>query len=491
MAEEARAVSDPLLMAVDLGSSFLKTALFNRQGRLVAGARRAYTERRPATGQIEQDPDEWLTLVADTLEEFREAGIQTARVAGLGLSARGANAIFIDDGGAVLAPCWLDRRASTAAQELARQVGADLDYQTRRLASNTYHFRRQFPDAFPRLAHPLFVKDFLLYRLTGAIATDPSSGPPNGVWPARLWDAVGVPVARLPPVRPHTDVGGTLTAGAAEQLGLTAGLPVGIGGHDGACANIGAGAILPGQSCLTIGTQGVARTIASRPPVHARERRISPYHFLPGRWCCSGDLPRLGAAPTMVAQLLVGGATPGEEPNAALTEAATQVAPGAGGVLYLPFPSGQICPELRPDARAGFLGMAADTARSQLYRAALEGTAYAFRSAIERQQEIGLRVDDIRLSGGGAQNQLWAQILADVLNAPLTVVEPEEGARGAAMLLAVAIGWFRSVEDVAAAWLRPAARYTPSADAVPYERLYRRFRYMADAVYAAERSAPA
>jgi xylulokinase len=130
--------------------------------------------------------------------------------------------------------------------------------------------------------------------------------------------------------------------------------------------------------------------------------------------------------------------------------------------------------------------MSAETTRADLYRAALEGVACAFRSVVERQREVGLRVDDIRLSGGGARNDLWARIFAEVLDAPLTVVEPEEGTRGAAMFLAVGLGWFSSPEEAATTWVRPVARYEPSADAEAYERIYRRFRRLGEAVYAAE-----
>jgi xylulokinase len=480
-------LADSLILSIDLGSSFLKVAAFDRAGRIVARASRAYETRRPAPGRAEQDPDAWIELLVDAVNSLWDPGATPRDVAGVGLSARGALAVFLDRGGQVLAPCWVDGRARESAAILREIVGADLDYQTRRLASQVFHLRRTDPGTFDRLHRPLFAKDFLLYRLTGTVATDPSSGPPEGIWPARLWNAVEFPVERLAPVRPHTEIGGTLTRAMGERLGLPAGLPVGVGGHDGACANTGVGAILSGQTCFTLGTQGVARTISDVPP--PRGRGVSPYHYLPGRWCCSGDLVLAGGAPTLVGRLL---AETADDPaaiahlHADLTRIARRAAPGANGVTYLPFPGGTVSPEVRPESRAAFLGMSAETTRADLYRAALEGVACAFRSVVERQREVGLRVDDIRLSGGGARNDLWARIFAEVLDAPLTVVEPEEGTRGAAMFLAVGLGWFSSPEEAATTWVRPVARYEPSADAEAYERIYRRFRRLGEAVYAAE-----
>lgn len=478
-----------LVLAVDAGSSFLNTAVFDRAGQLVGRTSRPYATIHPAPGFAEQDPETWIALIESTVDELRESGIPLDRLAGIALSARGGLAIFLDAQGQVLDSCWVDRRATGCANILADLVGEDLDYQTRGLASKAYFLRHNSPERFERLRYPLFARDFIQFRLTGTIATDPSSGPPNGVWPRRLWEAVGLPVDRLAVVRPHTELAGALTPAAANRLGLAPGLPVGIGGHDGACANAGAGAIRHGQVCLTLGTQGVARAVTSRVPANARQRRISPWNFLPGRWCCSGDLVLAGAAPTLVAALLE---VPGEADGSidgrhqSLSTAAENSPPGSGGVIYLPFPSGQVSPELRPNARGAFIGMSAGTTQADLYRASLEGVAFAFRSVVERERAIGLEVDDIRLSGGGARNPLWVQIMSDVLGEPLTVVEADEGARGAAMFLAVGLDWYRSPEDVAEEWVRPVRRVDPTSGSIVYERVYRRYCSLADAVYAAD-----
>jgi xylulokinase len=482
-------VADEIILAVDAGSSFLKTAVFDREGRVVARTERPYETRQPRAGQAEQDPDSWLDLLASSVAELCARAVDAGKIAGIGLSARGGLAVFLDAAGQVLVPVWLDNRAAAVVPELAAIVGEDLDPRTRRLASKTYYFRLNYPDRFARLRRPLFVRDFLQYRLTGTIATDPSSGPPEGEWSRRHWDAVGFPVEQLTPIRLHTDVAGTLTAATARQIGLKSGIPVGVGGHDGACANAGAGAIRPGQVCLTLGTQGVARAVASEVPAEARGRQIAPWRFLPGRWCCSGDLVLAGAAPTLVARLL--SPSPLEPPrhdatHERLTSAARDVEPGCGGVIYLPFPGGQVSPEHRPEARAAFVGMSAETTPAELYRACLEGVACAFRSIVEREREIGLSLNDFRLSGGGARNSLWTQIMADVIGETITVVEGDEGARGAAIFLAVGLGWFASPEDAAAAWVNPVATIRPSADSSAYEKVYGRYRQLADAIYAVE-----
>jgi xylulokinase len=484
-------VNGELILAVDAGSSSFKTAIFDRDGRALARASRSYQTRHPAPDRAEQDPDDWLELLASSIAELRGHGVDLDALAGLGLSARGGLAVFLDADGEVLEPVWLDGRATTAAAEIAARVGEDLDPHTRRLASKTYYLRHSAPNRFARLRYALFARDFLQYRLTGAIATDPSSGPPDGAWSWHHWEVVGFPVEQLAPIQQHTEIAGPLTGAAAKRLGLKAGLPVGVGGHDGACANAGVGAIRAGQVCLTLGTWGVARAVASELPENARARRIFPWRFLPGRWCCSGDLVAAGAAPTLVARLLAGRDSrlaDASEIHDYLTAEARPIDPGSSGAVFLPFPEGQSSPKLRPDARAAFLGLGTDASPGIIYRASLEGVACAFRSVVEREREIGLSLDDFRLSGGGARNPLLVQILADVLNEPLRVVEGDESARGAAMFLAVGLGWFASPEAAADAWVHSVAKIYPSAAAITYEKVYHRFRRLADAVYEAERA---
>ncbi len=475
-----------LLLAVDAGSSSLKVALYDQSGALVARRSAGYAYLHSQSDRVEQDPDHWITLLVGMVRSFWESGIDSTRVAGIGLSGRGGGAIFLDNAGSVLLPVWFDNRARDAGRALQEMVGDSADYQTRGLAGKTFYIRRAHPAQFARLAHALFIKDFLLYRLTGEVATDPSSGPASGAWSQGHWDAVGLPIERLPPIRPHTEIGGVLTTSAARALGLADNLLVGVGGHDGACANIGAGAIQPGDVCLTMGTQGVVRSIAATLPDHLRDRRVSPYRFLPGRWFCSCDLVLAGSLATINAALLQEAPWMNDDPHVDLTRGASTVPPGSNGVTYIPFPDGQISPEYRPNAHAAFLGLRAHTTRFELYRATLEGGAVAFRSAIDRQREVGLAPKCLRVSGGGARNTLWLQILADTLNSAIEVVEPDEGARGAAALLAVALGWFPDTDVAVKSWIHPVRTVEPSLNQTCYERLYKRARFLADAVYQAE-----
>jgi sugar (pentulose or hexulose) kinase len=469
-----RAVPD-VLVGVDLGLSFLKLAAFDRAGRCVGRGQAAYRTERPAPGLAEQDPEQWIDLAGGIVRQLvAEGRFRPADVVGIAPSARGSGAVFVDGDGCVLAPHWLDNRHAPQARYLIERFGHEAD--NRALASKTLHFKEHHPELFARLRHPLYVHDFLLYRMTGVVATDPASGPraESGEWPRDVWAFVG---ATPPPVRPMTELIGRLVPGTAERLGLPAGIPVANGAHDGACANIGAGAIRVGQVCMTMGTNGVARSIGDRPAPQVPWRGISAYHFLPGRWCCGGDATFAGHVATWLAGIV--GAD-----HAALELEARQVPPGSDGVVFLPFLHGQVAPERRADARAAFIGMSEATGRAELYRATLEGVAYLYRSIAARLAELGFGGGEWRVSGGGARNALWMEVMAALLERPLLIVEPEEGPRGAAMCAAVALGWYPSVEACADEWVRVTRVAEPRPELTEaYLPQYERYLRLAEAVY--------
>lgn len=469
----------PILLGIDAGLSSLKVAAFDATGHLLGSASRPYVLRRTADGAVEEDPEQWLTLAAEAIQDLLAGGVcRPEQVAGIGLSARGSAGVFVDGDGQVIAGEWRDGRHWEQARALRERFGPHSD--TRGLASKTRYLAEQEPATFARVAHPLFQKDFLLYRLTGTVATDPSSGPRDLVWPAAVWDWIGFPLERVPPVRPHTDIGGYLLPAAAEALGLPAGLPVGVGGHDGACANTGAGAVRPGQVCLTLGTNGVARSVSETPAPTVPWQGISAYHFLPGRWFCGGDAGLLGHAPTWLARIL-------DEGHTALETMAAALPPGAGGVTFLPFLKGQVCPESRRNRRAAWLGLHEGADRAHLYRATLEGTACLVRQMADRLALLGLGSGDWRASGGGARSPLWLAIIAALLDRPLIVVEPEEGPRGACLFLAVGLGWYATVDEAVDTWVRPARIIEPAADLVAaYQPVFERFTRLDAAVAAVE-----
>jgi xylulokinase len=168
-------------------------------------------------------------------------------------------------------------------------------------------------------------------------------------------------------------------------------------------------------------------------------------------------------------------------------EEAFAVPPGAGGVVFLPYLSGERTPRFDPDARGAWAGLGLEHGRGHLLRAALEGVAFALREGLEALEEAGTAVPALRLAGGGTAEEPWQQLLADVLGRPLRVLPGEvaavASARGAALLAGASSGVYKSWEDVLALAPEPDHSVLPGRASGAYDMAYARYRELYPSLY--------
>jgi xylulokinase len=257
---------------------------------------------------------------------------------------------------------------------------------------------------------------------------------------------------------------------------------VAAGAGDQAASAVGVGVHEPGTTAVTIGTSGV---VFAPLPAFAPERRGRLHvfcHAVPDRWHAMGVM--LSAAGSL---RWFRDALAPDEPFERLTAEAAAVEPGAEGVLFLPYLSGERTPHADPDARGAFVGLAANHGRGVLVRAVLEGVAYGLRDSLELLTELGEPPASARVSGGAARSGLWLRIVASVLGVPLERPAVEEGAAfGAALLAGVAGGVFTTVAEAVEATILVRETVEPDPDwSQIYASGYERFR----ALYPALRSA--
>jgi xylulokinase len=427
-----------LLAAVDLGTSSAKAGLFDLGGREVATAWVEYDASFPAPAWCEERGEDWWAAAATAIRAAIEASSAAAsRIAAVSVSGQAPSCLPLDSRGEPLRPAiiWSDRRAAAAQTAfIAEQVGLEA---AERVSGNRVDgffagskwlwFQHNEPELFARTWKLVQANGYVTFRLTGEVTTDDSQAGlcapfydlAGRRWSGDMLHALGIPEALLPAIVPPTQVIGRVTAEAAAATGLTAGTPVVAGGGDYACSALGAGVTRPGQLVQMLGTAGnlmgpVARGLA------ADSRLVNTVH-LTGDGLVAGTIYAGGVLQwfrnTLGQPEVAAASEAGTSAYALLDEAAASVPPGAEGLLFLPYLMGERTPLWDPDARGMVVGLTPYHTRAHLYRAALEGVAFAMRTILDVIEDGGQSVTDIISVDGGGRSDVWRQIFADVLRA--------------------------------------------------------------------------
>ena len=481
-----------MLLGLDLGTGSVKALLMAEDGGTLGEGSASYPVRAPRPGWAESSPEDWWDAVAEATKSA--VGARAARVTAIGLSGQMHGVVLADDRGRPVRPAilWADTRSD---EQLAayRALGADA---RERLANppavgmagpSLLWLRDREPGTYASARWALQPKDWLRLRLTGEAAADPSDASATLLYDLRSdgWDypvveTLGLRPALLAPLVASGEVAGTLAGEAAVLLGLRAGLPVAAGAADTAAAQLGVGLLRPGLVQLTVGTGGQIVAPRSAPEPDPRRRTHLYRAAVPDLWYSMAAIQNAGLALEWARNTL--GASWEE-----VYEEAFAAPPGAGGVVFLPYLSGERTPRFDPHARGAWVGIGLDQGRGHLMRAALEGVAFALREGLEALEDAGEVAPELRLAGGGTARQLWRQLLADVLGRPLRVLPGAlasvASARGAALLAGTASGAYRTPKDFLALAPSPTDSVLPGDGSAAYEAPYARYRELYPRLY--------
>lgn len=470
-----------MILTLDLGTTRLKVAVFAPDGTLlgqVAIRHREYTSEADAHRWQSAD-DWWADCIVATSRLWQEYDIDPKGITGCSLSGRAGAGVFVDEAGDVLVHPWSDTRHIEHLRRLLKgRDRSEVAMYGATLLSKFLWLRDMAPDVADKIRYALYAKDFLLYRLSGEAVTDPASGPDALAWDQALLSECDVPAAILPrPALPWT-IAGQVIPSAAEALGINSGIPVATGAHDGICANAGAGAISPGQYCITLGTHAVVRAVSDVFPPGA----LRFYGFPPDKHIIGGNALMAGRSLDWFLDNWFDAPEDGRQTLfAELDQKIGGMPPGAGGVSFLPFLSGQIAPERRPAASATFHGLRSDTTREAMYRAVMEGASFALTRIFEQiVAQVG-QPRSVGLTGGGANSRVWTQMLTDLLGQTLDLTDGASEGRGAALFCSVAMGSHGTLEDAAADMIR-SRQVSPGDDASTWPEVRRRWQTVYDAL---------
>ena len=504
----------PLILAIDLGTSGPKVALFAATGELVAGASEPVRLLLLPDGGVEQDPAEWWDAICTaTRRLLHQSGVAAADVRGVAVTAQWSGTVAVDAAGAPLmnAIVWMDgrgarhmRRATGGFPSFAgygltrlwpwlRKTGGIPGLSGKDAIAHILYLKAEQPDLYARTHKFLEPKDYVNLKLTGRFAATVESITLHWVTDNRdihnvryddqLLRMVGVDREKLPDLMRSVDVLGPLTPAAAADLGLGTHAQVVGGAPDIHSAAVGSGAVEDYAAHCYIGTSGWLSCHVPFKKTDIVHNMAALPSAIPGRYLLINEHEVAGAALTFLRDnifcaddgLLPGG--PPADAYARLDALAATAHPGSGKVIFTPWLHGERSPVDDPTLRGGWHNLSLRTTRSDLVRSVYEGVALNTRWLLPHVEKFaGRPLESVRLVGGGGRSDIWCQIHADVLQRPvLQVADPlHTNTRGAAYLAAVGLGYMDLHDLGAQAPIK--ATYTPRRElAGLYHELFGEF----------------
>ena len=472
-----------LLLALDIGTTSCKGAVYQVDGSLMAEASYSYSVQRPNELWVEQKPQDWWLGVSEVCQHLLQQ-VAAEDIAGIGLSGQVPTMLLIDKEGEPLnsAITWQDRRAEAEAkwlnehigqQQLTDWLGLELPLDAGWPPARLLWWSRHQPELIARAQAVLMAKDFILFKLTGRICSDAWSSKGivhllTGEAPSEYYDALNIPVAIAPEILAPYTVAGKVSAEASASIGLEKGTPVITGWSDALCGMAGTGSFQ--KSKIAFNLTGTSEIIGCSDVKPSPGLLHIPADVTDGIDILYGPTQSGGDSLVWLAEW-----TNSEIEQ--LIAAAAEVPPYECNLIFLPYLNGERAPIWDSDARGAFLGLLRSHELGHASRAVMEGVAMSVRHILETCQIFPSETQIVRAAGGGTRSHVWNQIRADVLGMTLEVVAQHNATTlGAAMLAAVGTGFYSDLSE-AAAMVDVENVYFPSSQLRDhYDQLYKQFR---------------
>ena len=486
-----------VLLAFDIGTSGLKASLVDEELNILRNVTTTYPTHHKPDGGCEQDANDWWMSAVRAMMMLRELAPEyVKRVDAIGISGHMLCCLPMDAEGQALRPAMIhaDTRAVEVCERLRTQFGKDYFYQITgnvltpaATLCKVLWLKEHEPEVYEKTVRFLQVKDYLVYRLCGNMDSTDLSDASHAMlmdlntreYDAEMFRNVGLDRSRFPTIRTGCELAGSLSAEAAFHLGLRQGIPVSVGGGDGACANVGAGAVKPGDFYLSLGTTAWIAGPMEQPFLDKKQRVFHMY-TMDGHGCNVFGTAQCAGRSVTWAQELLSYSSP-----SALDAAAQTVPIGAEGLIYLPYLEGERSPVFDAQARGVFFGIHTRHKKEHFARAVLEGVGCGLSQILDTFRERQ-PIDTLRVIGGGARSPVWKQILADVCDVRLREIltfADSATSIGAAAAAGVGIGLFRDLSE-AASHIGTGAETVPQA-AEAYALTKKRYAMLYPSLYEA------
>ncbi len=488
--------SEELLLGIDIGTQGVKAGIISPDGNLILSTSKAYPTFTPSSGWAEQEPSHWWQATVEAVREICLNNPTEARkISGVGLSGQMHGSVVLDGENRPLRPCilWCDQRTSSQCEEIREILGNERLFSVVSnpalpgfTAPKLLWIREHEPDIFQKISRILLPKDYINFMLTGNAVTDFSDASgtllfdvKNRRWSNEVIAELGLPENIFPPIIESVHVAGYVSEEASKLTGIPRGIPVAGGAADNAASAVGMGVITPESLAVSIGSSGTVLAPSKVPLADPGMRIHSFCHAVPDTWYLMGVMLSAGLSlrwflDTLGEPEASNAKQSGEDPYSLLDRTAQKAHPGCGGLIFLPYLSGERTPHGDPHAKGVLFGLDLTKRRSEVIRSIMEGVAFGLKDSLTLMSKLGVSPKLVISGGGGSRSKLWRKILADVFGFPIIACSQSDTAMlGAALLAGVSAGTFDSIEDAC----EMCVSYTDKIDPDPsnlktYERNY-------------------
>lgn len=448
-----------LVLALDIGTTSAKAVVFEQNGKLVAEAERMITSHYPEPEWVEQDPIEIEAASRQAIQDvMKKRNIERDDVCAMGISAAMHSLVCVDEQFKPLSSAiiWADGRSIDQVSELRRTVGDEIyantglpNHPMSPLSKLLWMKETNF-EPYQKAAYFMSAKEYVIQQWFGVRKIDYAMASATGLfnmkqfdWDEQALGLTGVRAEQLSEIVAPTEILTGLDERIAKEMGIREDLPIAIGSADGQLANLGSGAIAPGEVAISAGTSGAIRQMMNGYQV-SEAQEVFCYAFTDELSIIGGPTNNGGIALQWLKELIEYEGTFEE-----LTAEAENVALGAEGLFFLPYINGERAPIWRQEARGNFFGLSITHKKEHLVRAVLEGITYnLFHIGLILEKQAG-EAKRIYVNGGLARSPLWVQMLADVFGKDVYLAESHHSAAwGAAWTALYAIGEVDSLEDI-------------------------------------------
>lgn len=444
-----------MFIGIDLGTSGVKLLLVSKDGKVIKSHTESYPIYYLNGNWSEQNPTDWWNATKEGLKALL-IDVDKSEVKGISFGGQMHGLVMLDENNDVIRPAilWNDGRCQEETDYLNNVIGKEtLVDLTGNIAFAGFTapkilwVKEHEYENFQKMKMILLPKDYLAYCFTGIFSTDYSDASGtllldvnNKIWSKEMCNIIGVTESQLPKLYESYDVIGTIKEEIANELGLSLDVKIIAGAGDNAAAAVGTGTVNNGSCNVSLGTSGTifisndSYICDKNVPIHSFDHANGKYHLM-------GCILSAASCNKWWVEDVLDSNHQKEQEN--LFELM-----GKNDIYFLPYLMGERCPHNDTDARAGFIGMRANTTRGELTLAVLEGVSFALKECLDIVEELGISIPSTTLCGGGAKSLLWANMIANIFNKPVNFVETEQGPGfGAAILAMVGCKAYETVEE--------------------------------------------